>query len=133
MPPAGFEIIAPVMMPLRDEIAPPKAEVSEQRTAMQCDFRSMERAVSTKHDVDDIKTFIHELRKHERNNSDTFGRIVSGPVLNRSNDSRHISERITSGLQPNNGKSRHHLSQGKTPASLVAISTNLPNNGTGSA
>ena len=59
MPPAGFEIIAPVMMALRDEIASLKAEVSEQRTATQRDVRSMEHVVTIKQDVDDTKKFIH--------------------------------------------------------------------------
>ena len=89
--------------------------------------------MTIKQDVDDIKKFIHELRNHERNNSDTFARIVSGPVLNRSNEPGHIPERITLGVQPNNGRSRHHLSRGQTSENHIAASTNLPNNGTGSA
>ena len=64
MPPAGFEIIAHVMMALRDEIASLKAKVSEQRTATQLDFRSMKHVVKIKQDVDDIKKLIHELRSH---------------------------------------------------------------------
>ena len=61
MPPVRFEIIAPVTIALRDENASLKAEVSEQRTAMQRDFRSMEHVVTIKQDVDYIKKFIHEL------------------------------------------------------------------------
>ena len=45
MPSAGFEIIAPVMMSLRDEIASLKAEVSEQRTGTQRDLCSVEHVV----------------------------------------------------------------------------------------
>ena len=77
MPPAGFEIIAPVILALRDEAASLKAEVSEQRTATQRDVCSMEHVVTIKQDVDDIKKFIHELRNHERNSSDKFARIVA--------------------------------------------------------
>ena len=44
--------------------------------------------------------------------ADTYARIVAGPVLNRANEPRRIPERITSGVQHNNGSSRHHLSHG---------------------
>ena len=114
MTPAGFEIIAPVMMALRDETASLKPEVSDQRTATQRVVRSMEHAVTFKLDIDDIKKFIHELRNHERSNSDTNARNVAGPVLNRANESRRKPERITSGVQHNNGRSRHQLSHGQT-------------------
>ena len=84
----------------------------------------LEHVVKIKQDVDDIKKFIHELRNHERNNSDTYARIVAGPVLNRANEPRRIPERITSGVQHNNGRSRHHLSHGQN---------NRQNNGPGPA
>ena len=83
MPPAGFQIIAPVMMALRDETASLKAEVSNSvRLATQRDVRSMEHVVALKQDVDDVKNFIHELRNHEQNNFDSFDRIVSECVMN---------------------------------------------------
>ena len=129
LPPTWFNIIAPVLMALRDEIASLKAEVSEQRTATQRDVRSMEHVVTVKYHVDGIKKFIHELPNHKADISDTFARIVSGPVSNRSNEPRHIPERIRSGEQPNNRGSCHHLSQGQTPASSVPAFTNLLNNG----
>ena len=100
MPPAGLDIIAPVIKALRDEIASLKFEVSEQRRATQRDVRLMEHLVSIKLDFDDIEKFIHELCDHRRNNFDMFARIVSGPDLNCSNEPRHISERITSMYNP---------------------------------
>ena len=84
----------------------------------------MEHVVTIKQGVDDIKKFNHKLRNHERNNSDTFAKTVAGPALNWTNESRCIPERITSGVKPNNGGSRHHLSHGQP---------NRPNNGPGPA
>ena len=129
MPPAAFEIIAPVMMALRDDIASLKAEVSEQRTATQRDIRSMEHVETKKQGVDDIKKFIHEVRNHELNNSYTFARIVAGPVLNRSFESRRIPERITQGVQPNNGRSRHHLTHGHNnrPSNVIGSAQQVSN------
>ena len=90
----------------------------------------MEHAVEIKQDVDDIKKFIHELCSHKANNSNMFARIVSGPVLNRSNEPKQIPERIRSGEQANNGSSRNHLSQGQSsgnPPVPVPATVNLLN------
>ena len=55
MLPAGFEIIAPVIMALRDEKTSVKADISEQRVVTQRDVRSSDHVVVIKQDVDDIK------------------------------------------------------------------------------
>ena len=89
--------------------------------------------MTMKQDFDFIRKFIHEICNHERNSSDTLAKIVPGPVLNRLNEPRHTPERNRSGVHPKIGSSRHHLSQGQTPANPVSAFTNLPNNGTGSA
>ena len=49
MPSSGFDIVASVIMALRDEIESLKAEVSKNRTATQRDVRSMEHVVTIKH------------------------------------------------------------------------------------
>ena len=82
-------------MALRDEIASLNAKVSDHRTAIQRDFRSMEHFVTIKQDVDDTKKFFHELRSHKEDNSLTFAGVVSGPVPSRSNESRHIPEGLS--------------------------------------
>ena len=110
MPPAGFKILAPVIMTLRDEITSLKAEISEQRVAIQSDVRSLEHVVTIKHDVGDIKTFIHERRK--KTSDDAFAAIVSGPASTGANERRHIPKGISSVRQPNNGTTSRHLSKG---------------------
>ena len=124
MPPAGFEIIAPVMMALRDEIASLKAEISEKRTATQHDVHSFEHVVTIKQDVDYIKKLIHELRK--KKSDDLFAAIASGPASTRANGRGHIPKGISSVRQPNNGTASRHPSQGhnkpvQTPASAASL------------
>ena len=58
MPPSGLDIIASVIMTLRDEIASFKAEVLEHSTPTQRDVRSMEHVVTIKQDIDAIENFI---------------------------------------------------------------------------
>ena len=77
--------------------------MSKYRMATYRDVRSMDRIVTLKQDVYDIKNLFHELRNPKGDSSHTFSGIMSGPVSNRSNEPRQMPERIKSCLQPDNG------------------------------
>ena len=62
MPPANFEIIAPVMMTLRDEVSHLRIELSELRKATEKDQKSFEAVSTVKQDVADIKKLLHSQR-----------------------------------------------------------------------
>ena len=55
MPPSNFEIIAPLMMRLRDEVSHLRVELSELRKATEKYPKSIEAVSTVKQDVADIK------------------------------------------------------------------------------
>ena len=61
-PPSNFEIIAPVIMTLRDEVSHLRIELSELRKATEKDQKSFETVSTVKQDVADIKKTLHSLR-----------------------------------------------------------------------
>ena len=62
MPPSNFEIIAPYMMTLRDEVSHLRIELSELRKATEKGQKSFEAVSTVKQDVTHIKKSLHNLR-----------------------------------------------------------------------
>ena len=62
MPPSNFEIIAPHMMTLRDEVSHLRIELSELRKATEKNQISFEAVCTVKQDVADIKKALQSLR-----------------------------------------------------------------------
>ena len=83
MPPANFEIIAPVMMTLRDEVSHLRFELSELRKATEKDQKSFEAVSTVKQDVADIKKLLHSLRTTNFTPTPSFAQTLRHNITQR--------------------------------------------------